>query len=411
MKQKELILHIGIGKAGSSSIQKFCDANRSYLTDLGFLYPYDLVRDGLGGDNNKALALSFSANNNIFANLPKNMVGNFKNIDEWRKQLLQTYSYQFKHTDLKILLSAEQFWSEMTSDHKLREFKSYLEGQDIFVSRIIVYFRNQVAWVESYMAQKCRELKYSSDLYDINFVKRRLDYQKTCELWSATFPNAMLVVRPFDKSKWTANDLISDFFDNGLSIRSSAIASLKDVSKTANTTNVDALCMYLTMELIKIVYTYNQQQSVGILRDRFENIFAELVKSSAGEVPSFSFLSITEYEQIASAVTLSNRALFEPIDDSGLFSSLTSGLLKQNVLNNPLTLDALKLSICKLRLLTHERFDELCELFSGTDRKMFLLIYHFLDVLCCDGRMRISLRIDDFDFFKEYLDSFDFTNV
>jgi hypothetical protein len=407
MKQKEVILHIGIGKAGSSSIQKFCDTNRTYLTDLGILYPYDQVSNGLGGDNNKALALSFSSRNNLFTSLPKNMVGHAKNIDDWRDQLLKAYNFQFKHSQLRILLSAEQFWSEMICENKLREFKLYLENQGIHATRIVVYFRNQLDWIESYMAQKCRELTYNLDLYDINFIKSRLDYKKTCELWSATFPNALLIIRPFDKSKWTGNDLISDFFNYGLSIDSSAIASRQDGLKAANTTSVDALCMYLAMELIKIIRTYNQNLPFGKLRDRIESTFAVLVRLTAAEVPKFTFLSTAEYEEIASAVTTSNNALFGPINDLGLFSSLTIDLLKQDRLSNPLTLEALRLSIDKLKLLSHQRFDELCDLYAGDDKKIFLLIFHFLNALDFDRQQRMSLGADGFDFIMKSLDQLD----
>jgi len=35
----DLVLHIGTGKTGTTSIQSFMNANRSRLAELGFLYP------------------------------------------------------------------------------------------------------------------------------------------------------------------------------------------------------------------------------------------------------------------------------------------------------------------------------------------------------------------------------------
>lgn len=214
----KVILHIGMGKAGSSSIQNFFTVNREILRSKKILYPFDIVGGNrLGGDNHKCLAaISFGYNkNNVVFKQQK--VFSLNDFSNFQKKVCEAYKQQLAcSSDADYLvLSAEHFWSMLNTKEKVSSLKSELENLDIYVEKIIFYIREQVSWVKSITLQKIVEgsNKKLECPFDMNFLLTRLNYAETARLWSEIFDEAEFLPRIFNKTDMINGDLIDDFFE------------------------------------------------------------------------------------------------------------------------------------------------------------------------------------------------------
>ncbi|NMH60181.1 hypothetical protein [Alteromonas ponticola] len=210
------ILHIGMGKAGSSTIQNVLLRNREKLISSGCLYPLDLLPNkNLGGDNQKTLA--FAAKNNALSRgyMSRYKVSNPNQFAQFKKDVVCAYQKQLKacKQGSYAILSAEQLWSELVNVNEISNLKGLLEKIGFSVEKIVFYVREQSAWVNSYLHQKIKEgsLKNFELPFSFNFLFDRLNYLHTSSMWQSVFTEAEIDLRVFDKNLFFKSDLIFDF--------------------------------------------------------------------------------------------------------------------------------------------------------------------------------------------------------
>lgn len=201
----KILLHIGTGKTGSTSIQSFLEANKSRLRDQCVFIP-----STLGQRNHRklpAIVQNDAAAKEYMATL--GFIGpNQKQAakDRWREQFLHEIASAHGEFEL-CLITAEHLCylndAETEQLHRLlsRAFESM---------RILVYLRNPV--------------DYEVAMYDTALKVGGLrpgprpparggetDYQALLEKWARVFGIENLDVRLFDRDELVQSDIMQDF--------------------------------------------------------------------------------------------------------------------------------------------------------------------------------------------------------
>ncbi|KAA8610025.1 hypothetical protein [Salipiger aestuarii] len=212
-------LHIGMAKAGSSTIQGVLQTARETLAAQGILYPRDLLPNGsTGGDNQKCLAVCNTREADHFV-LRQHRVRNPQDRARFNQRVTQLYTEQIAQARAAgaglCLLSAEHFWSSLNSDRELGWLANKLRDVGLRVDRLVFYIRSQSDWLESKQHQSVREGAEPLDM-SIAALKaqpfyQRLPHDHVAALWQAAFPDARFELRLFDSRDFVKGDLMSDF--------------------------------------------------------------------------------------------------------------------------------------------------------------------------------------------------------
>lgn len=190
--QKRLILHIGLGKTGTSVLQQFLAANRDVLAGFGIAYPdYGRV------DN---------AHHLLSPHVPHYMMERweFKNLQQWTARLGQTGYDQ-------TLLS-----SEIMSSASRSELARYFEVvREVFSPRVIVYLRRQDLMIASIYNQQVKAGRQKRPVDAI--LERQVashDYLQKLQPWEDILGRDALVVRAYEPAQLYRGDIRHDFLRN-----------------------------------------------------------------------------------------------------------------------------------------------------------------------------------------------------
>jgi hypothetical protein len=187
--KKTLILHIGMGKTGTTALQHFFWSNRRVLAAHDIDYPsYGSVAE---------------AHHLISPHVPPFLkdVWKFKTVDEWAPRLR-------KSGQSRILLSSELMaWA-------LPEIVEVFcrEARDCFDLKVVVYVRRQD---EMIMADFNQLVKSGSQKRELERVLerqiRRFDYETLIRPWAASVGNDNVIVRPYERQQFHGGDIRRDF--------------------------------------------------------------------------------------------------------------------------------------------------------------------------------------------------------
>ena len=211
------VLHIGIGKAGTSSIQAFLDNNRSLLKSIGVFYPKDLHRGRLGGDNQKGLAMICSKFRKEHIFFRQQSISSPITLDAYKKKVISAYRLQLQQNrDARIaVVSAEHFWSELTNIDDISRLRDLLEEIGLHVIHIVMHVRNQYEWLESFIHQKHRESSKVDSFQKLGsaWIRSRLDYAATHHCWTSIFRDSQFSIRAVSSERLFLKDgsLLLDF--------------------------------------------------------------------------------------------------------------------------------------------------------------------------------------------------------
>lgn len=185
---KQVFLHIGLHKTGSTTLQVFSHKNRDSLASCGYLYPQVGIPNNLYGHHNLAWSL--------YQN------GRAKpEFGDWL-QLRQAIEDQFLDN---IIISSEDF--ETKHPKIIEAINNKLNGYQV---KIIVYLRRQDKRIESQYTQLTKSGLYVGDINDfIELVIKQYDYFKFLEPWKQVFGKENIRVRPLEKQQ--IKDICSDF--------------------------------------------------------------------------------------------------------------------------------------------------------------------------------------------------------
>jgi hypothetical protein len=191
-----IVIHIGLRKSGSTSLQYFLSANEAALRGIGVEYP----RLGRSG------RLTQTAHRNLQCELR----GRAAVFDPALGTLEDVARYWRRAEAHTLILSCEGF--EECPTHEAERLKSLARGDEEF--RIVLIVRDLVSLMPSSYSQK---IKSGVNLYDFDtFFERRMrearvDYFQTAQNWASAFGWGALRVRLLEREHLLNGDLIDDF--------------------------------------------------------------------------------------------------------------------------------------------------------------------------------------------------------
>ena len=210
---KTVTLHIGATKTGSTSIQSCLAQNRALLAQNGVLYPKTL-----GRVNHNVIPVCLHgeyANNLHQSKYGIKTQEDYTAFTQARPTLLADEIAQ--HDPTHVIISSEHMHSRCYRDAHFTRLKALLSpaliGRDI---RIVAYLRPQISHAVSLYSTMLRH--GAVDKID-DFIAARMsgrnhayfDFHKMLKKWTAAFPSATLVVRPFSHVKALPHGVLSDF--------------------------------------------------------------------------------------------------------------------------------------------------------------------------------------------------------
>jgi len=190
MKKPELIVHIGMGKTGTSSIQRTLKENKKELKKVGIKY--------LGYD------LDYCKGPKLTEQCFKPGLKDDKNHEILTEILLKTLqSHQNNYS--KLIVSNERLFQR---DQYASLFKRIVnEGYRV---TIITYLRRPDLWARSAHAQwgiKHKTAEGNVKTFNEWAIDRKLFYSRHLKVWQAAFPENF-IIRNYEE----INDVVADFF-------------------------------------------------------------------------------------------------------------------------------------------------------------------------------------------------------
>jgi hypothetical protein len=205
-----IVIHIGLSKAGSSTIQTFLDTHDTALRGLSVDYPR------LGRINRRA--------HHNFANELK---GRVDKVNPLAASVSDLAAYLRETPHHTTILSSEGFWT--CSAEAVRRFAASLAGLDQPI-RIILVIRDMVNFAPSIYAQEIRHGIRTFDFdsfFELRQARDRFNPFEAASRWADAFGWDALVVRVLEPAMLAGGDLITDFLTQvGLDPQSPALSGL-----------------------------------------------------------------------------------------------------------------------------------------------------------------------------------------
>lgn len=187
-----LFLHIGTHKTGTTSIQRFCTANRDELAEVGLLYP----ALGLGG-----YPAHYAHHRLAHATAGRDDVMEIEHV---------THFLDLVRSEVRpgqsVLISAEPYYRHRirnaNGNQSVREYVE-LVGQlyEGFAVTVLVMLRRQDLLLEAFYAEHVMATPYTEDIATFHRSRQRLlDYRRRLANWADVFGAANIWIRPFEPS-------------------------------------------------------------------------------------------------------------------------------------------------------------------------------------------------------------------
>lgn len=202
-KKKKAVLHIGSGKAGSSSIQKYMLDNINFYNDNGYffeitsIYWYAANVDNLQWHKERFLGFSDA-----------------KNVERYRKEFEETFVNNVKSSNAGTYIYSHEALFLLNEVEELRRLKHLLSTQFDEI-RIIAYIRRQDAFMVSGYIQSLKEsTRIRTDFKfpaSTEISPSFLDYYDYLSMWREVFGDENVIIRPFERRQLYEGDVVADF--------------------------------------------------------------------------------------------------------------------------------------------------------------------------------------------------------
>lgn len=199
MSEKRAIIHIGMHKAGSSSIQNTLDkaSDKGQLADIA--YQNKITHKKLG---NNLLPTVYKELSEAPRGIKNKYAGNERKYKKEQKVCRAKFS-GFLKKNRKIVLSSEHLIGFRKKN--ILDLRNDLSRAGIENTKIVLYIRNPADY---YLSAVQQILKASKRIRPP--AEFRYNYKSIIENWRDVFPGAILV-RPFDRSELYQNCVVQDF--------------------------------------------------------------------------------------------------------------------------------------------------------------------------------------------------------
>lgn len=288
---KELYIHIGQPKTGTSALQTFCTINREALREAGIYYP---IFDGDYAIREKNYAMAGNAYSMKMLACPREQFGEsqIRYMEEVRKLFDEAQC---------VLLSAERLWG--TDSWLYRNVRDFIGEKFNIKIKIIVYLRRQDERIESSWNQWIKAGTYYKSCAEYAKEARiEYDYYLHLKMISDVIGKENMIVRIYNPDSFTADrNIYKDFM---------SIFGLADIS--AFQQPQFQVNPSLGKNLVEIKRIFNAIPSSLILDDEFRKILRENVmfaRSTEAITKAPAFLSYEERKEILDRYEESNRMI------------------------------------------------------------------------------------------------------
>jgi hypothetical protein len=265
----DLVLHIGSGKTGTSSVQHLLSESRERLAKLGTLYPRSPgrarhVRLGLFIRPDAGLVNQISWHE-----------GNYSSPAEFREDFQHKLFAEINSSRLtRVLLSDEALYgSTVEALKRLRAFTDAIARS----IRLVVYLRRQDDHLCSRYQQvvKTGEVRRLSErLEQVDFTKT-YDYHARLRTWQRLMEPSEFVIRPFERERFVDGSLYQDFFEAaGLEARADDLETVGSVNESLDAEAVELL------RILNVYRVENEAAVPGLINNR--KLVARLADSATG---------------------------------------------------------------------------------------------------------------------------------
>lgn len=245
-----LILHIGMHKTGSSSLQSFLAKNSDKLVAQNVLYP-KCCQDYLNGHH--ALAYSLGMGRPDYCEQWKS----------WKRPRASELADEMRSKGCnRILMSSEVFC--MADDHSTNKLKEYLKDFDV---SILIYLRRPDMYLCSLYAEQTKTVFATDDISILTQRTKhpRYNYLNILKRYSNTFGQENVMIRPFERQQMP-DGLYADFMQGTACKMDDTFRSSDSKSDNVSfTPEVTELIRFFNKHITKKVLHWRVRQ---ILRDR-----------------------------------------------------------------------------------------------------------------------------------------------
>ena len=208
----KIILHIGLEKTGTTTIQRVFNSNSKSLMEKGIYYP------SYFGEENHVCLYNYSKSKSAIDEL--RIYSGLKSegdVERFRVDFRDMFLKDVKNKNPEYLvLSNEHLSSRLSGVEGVNRLKELLENisDDI---KVVLYVRNIFDFlVSSYStAIKCGETKSFIDyIPDGRELPFRYKLSSVVKLWLAVFGKDRVLIRPFSRTHLVGGDILSDFISS-----------------------------------------------------------------------------------------------------------------------------------------------------------------------------------------------------
>ncbi len=206
-KLPELVLHIGSGKTGTSSIQGFLAKNRERLAELGILYPR-----APGRTRHVRLSLSLRSDADLVMQPGWSRQG-YSSPARFREDVDRQLREELREAALpRVLLSDEALYG--ASEEKLERLRAML-ARMARRPRVVVYLRRQ----DDHLCSRYQTVIQRGDVRRLTERLEQMsnatmyDYDATLRTWQRLVEPTEIIVRPFDRGRFVGGSLLRDFLN------------------------------------------------------------------------------------------------------------------------------------------------------------------------------------------------------
>ena len=266
----DLVLHIGTGKTGTSSVQFFLRDNRDRLLELGYLYP-----KSAGRVRHDKLSLFIKSDEELLSS-PNWYRQKQSDPARFRKAFRRQLFSEIESAGVsRVLLSDEVLYG--CSDpalRRLRGFSDRIAGS----LRLVVYLRRQ----DDQMVSRYQQMVKTGEVRRLDEwaqedMARIYDYFARLRTWQTLLEPTAFVVRRFERGEFVSGSLHQDFLDAvGVETRAAELHQVSNRNVSMDAESIEFL------RLVNLHRVENEGATVGVIDNR--RLVRRLVEASTGKV-------------------------------------------------------------------------------------------------------------------------------
>jgi hypothetical protein len=264
----DLVLHIGSGKTGTSSLQVFLHRNRARLAELGYLYP-----ETPGRTRHTRLGLFIQPDDSLDKR-PTWERERLNSTEDFRETFRQRLFEEISESGLsRVVFSDEALYG--SPDSALERLHEFVDGFAASL-RVVVYLRRQ----DDHLVSRYQQVVKVGETRRLDERTREMDFSRTygyhprLQKIRRILEPTEFVVRRFERENFAEGSLYQDFLNAaGIEVRAQALEQVEPVNESLD---VEAV------EFLRILNIFRAENDAPDLPKQNRPLVAKLARASTG---------------------------------------------------------------------------------------------------------------------------------